>query len=241
MSRCPDGHENPDGRETCAACGVPLEVRTPALAGAPGVAGVAPTPAPAPAAAPAPASSPASSLESALPGDVELVSTDSNAAVSPEAQSTPAVPVSPDPPEKTHRSWKYRVLVGGLIAGIVAALALGVFGFTRPPSSDAKQQGDRLAAQVKSTEHQTTTIEAASAKVRDTVDQLDALDSSEAVAGNAFIAAFNAAVDRWNAGDKTAFTDPALAAATTTLERVLAQEKALLTQLTADIRAAQGV
>lgn len=146
--------------------------------------------------------------------------------------------VSPETPTPTPTR-RNSVLVAVLAVLTVVFVAVGIFGFTRPPSTDAKRQGDALAKQIATVKASEKALDAKTAQIRATVAELQALDSKEADAANAVIDATNEAADRWNAGDTTAFASPSLTRAVTSFKSIVQQERTLLTKFKREIAQAQ--
>jgi len=134
-----------------------------------------------------------------------------------------------------------------LSLAIAALVAVGIFGLTRPPSDEAKRQGDmlgqqsdKLAQQVDGEKKGAEAAQSSVTTMRSTVSKLEALDSQEADAANSTFRSLSAAVDAWNAGNKGAFSDPAISNAVGALRNIVNQEKTLLSEFQQQIAQAQG-
>jgi uncharacterized protein HemX len=267
MRTCPNGHENPDDKHFCGECGASIAP----VASVPGTSGAdwgadptgrheyrywdgsvwtehvadqgttssdplsetdaaqAPAPVAAVGAAPSvPASSVAASAGPVVAG----------------APGTTAAGAGPEVVRKRPSN-----LVIGLLTGVIVVLvAVGIFGFTRPPSNDAKQKGDQVAQQLAAAKNATAAAENATkaaqtptASIRAAVDKLSTLDAQEATAGTNVINEVQAAVARFNGGDTGAFAAASLRSAVDNMGAIISQEKALLTEVQQTVTQAQGV
>jgi Protein of unknown function (DUF2510) len=267
MRTCPNGHENPDDQHFCGECGESIAPVTPA-AGTSGASWVGdPTgrheyrfwdgsawtehvadqgttsidPLSPTDGAQAPSPVAASVTTPSVPASSAPASAEPPVAVAPVTTAGGAGPeAGPKRPSN--------LVIGLLTAAIVILVAVGIFGFTRPPSNDAKQKGDQVAQQLATTKKATETgkkatetATAATSALRDTVAKLEALDLQEATSQNNATNAFTSVVSRLNAGDTTAFSDPSLKSSIDSLANVLAQENTLLSDIQKLITQAKGV
>lgn len=267
MRTCPNGHENRDDQHFCGECGAAIAPVTPVPGTSGADWGVDPTGrheyrywdgsvwTEHVADQGTTSSDPLSGTAAAQPPApvAAVVAASSVAASSTGASAGPAVAVAPEttaggPGSEDASQGPGKLVIGLLAAVIVVLVAVGIFGFTRPPSNDAKQKGDQVAQQLATTKQATATAKkatetakAATSGLSDAVSSLEALDASEATNMNTATDAFTSAVARWNAGDTTAFSDPSLKSAVDSLNAVIAKEQAGLSDIQKLITQAKGV
>ncbi len=257
MRVCPNGHENPGDQHFCGECGAAIAPVAP-VPGMSGAAwGIDPTghheyrywdgsvwtehvadqgttssdPVPETGAAQHPA--PAAAVVAAPSVPASSAAASAGPAVAADPGTTDVVPA----PEDASKG-PSKLVIGVLAAVIVVLVAVGIFGFTRTASDDAKQKGDQVALQLaaikKATataKKATTTAAATKSELRDAIAKLEALDRVEATRMNNIIATFSAAVDRWNAGDNSAYADPAIPRALDDLKSLLDEEQTSLSKM----------
>ncbi len=257
MRVCPNGHENPGDQHFCGECGAAIAPVAP-VPGMSGAAwGIDPTghheyrywdgsvwtehvadqgttssdPVPETGAAQHPAPAAAVVAAPSVPASSAAASVGS--AVAADPGTTGVVPA----PENASKG-PSKLVIGVLAALVVVLVGVGIFGFTRPASDDAKQKGDQVASQLAAIKSATatakkgtTTFAGMRGELSDAISKLAAEDRVEATRVNNIISIFKAAVAKWNAGDNSAYSDPAIQRALDSLKSLLDEEKTSLTKL----------